>query len=133
MATINKVQKSIYDCLISQTGTNFLNLSGIYTYVEKNSEFPYVFISTNKVENLSTFSKEIYGYSIELNIFDKNTSNVYLLELAEDIKSIFSNISNFTTNNYDILDIKFKEINVGLEKDNTIWKSQIIFDFIILV
>ncbi|MDD2839833.1 MAG: hypothetical protein PHY80_01750 [Rickettsiales bacterium] len=67
---------------------------------------------------------------MEIYIFDKNTSNLYVLNLIEDIKLIFSDISNFETNNYNILDIKFKEINTTLENDNTIWKSKIIFDFI---
>lgn len=131
MTIINEVQKTIYNCLIQQTGINFLNIKGIFTYVEKNSDFPYIFVSTNKIEDLSTFSKKIYKYSIEIDVFDKNTSNSYILDLIEDIKSIFSNISNFTTNNYDILDIKFREINTTLENNNTIWKSQAIFDFII--
>ena len=78
MTIINEVQKTIYDCLSSQTGSNFLNLNGIFTYVEKNSEFPYIFISTRKIDDLSTFSKTIYNYSIEINIFDKNTRNNYI-------------------------------------------------------
>ncbi|HSQ98017.1 MAG TPA: hypothetical protein VLL98_04855 [Rickettsiales bacterium] len=131
MTEISEVQKTIYNCLNGQTSTNFSNLQGIFTYIEKNSDFPYIFISTNKIENLSTFSKNIYSYSIGVNVFDKNTSNSFVVSIAEEIKSIFSDISNFTTNDYEILDIKFKEINISLESNNTIWKSEINFEFII--
>lgn len=131
MTIINEVQKTIYNCLNGQTSTNFSNLEGIFTYIEKNSDYPYIFISINKIENLSTFSKNIYSYSIGINVFDKNTSNSFVTNITEEIQSIFSNISNFTVNDYKILDIKFKEINTSLESNNTIWKSEIIFNFII--
>jgi hypothetical protein len=131
MTIINEVQKTIFDCLSKQDGKNFLILNGIFTYIEKNSNFPYIFISINKAEDLSTFSKSIHSYLIGINVFDKNTTNSFITNISDDIKLLFSNISNFISINYEILDIKFKQITTLLESNNTIWKNEILFEFII--
>lgn len=130
---INNLKKSIYDCLSSQTSSSFSQLSGIFTYLEKNKAFPYIFISIENIEDNSTFSKNIYNYSVVIEIYDKNSSGNFVSNLAEDIKEIFANKSNLTSEYFSIIDIKYNKMNISLENDNTIWKSRIIFDFIISV
>lgn len=129
----NNLKKSIYDCLNSQTSSSFNQLSGIFTYLEKNKVFPYIFISIENIEDNSTFSKNIYNYSVVIEIYDKNSSGNFVSNLAEDIKEIFANKSNLISEYFSIIDIKYNKMNILLENDNTIWKSRIIFDFIISV
>lgn len=130
---INNLKKSIYNCLNSQTDSIFTELTGIFTYLEKNKAFPYIFISTENIEDNSTFSKNIYNCSVVIEIYDDNSSANFLGNLSEKIKEIFENKLNFVCEDFSIIDIKFNKMNILLENNNTIWKSRILFDFIISV
>ena len=129
----NNLKKSIYDCLGSQSNTPFTELTGIFTYVDKNQAFPYVFISVENMEDNSTFSKNIYTYSVSIEIFDKSLSSNFVMSISEEIKNLFKTISNFTTTDFSIIDVLFKENKISIENNNTIQESRILFDFIISV
>lgn len=129
----NNLKKSIYDCLSSQSNTPFSELTGIFTYVDKNQAFPYAFISIENVKDNSTFSKIIYTYLVSIEIFDKSLSSNFVMSVSEEIKNLFKTISNFTSSDFSIVDVLFKENKMSIENNNTIQKSRILFDFIISV
>lgn len=131
MILINKIQKSIYDCLTIQTSDNFQKLTGIFNYIEKNKNFPYIFISNGEVKNLSTFSKKLYSCFMNINVFDNDSSNSYAINLLEEIKQIFTIINNFNIIGYLIIDIKFSNIEIKLENDGKNWNGKISFEFIV--
>ena len=131
MIIVNNLQKSIYECLKSQNSAGFKKLTGIFNYIDKNTDFPYIFFSVRGVDDISSYSKNIYSCTLIINIFDKNTTGSFIINLADEIKIIFSNISNFSMQNCKILDIKSNNFKISLENNNTIWKGEI--DFNILV
>ncbi len=131
MIVINEIQKSIYNCLKSQNSDNFQKLKGIFNYLDKNIDFPYIFTNINSIEDLSTFSKNIYSCSISINIFDKNTTNSFVVGLADEIKNIFNNLNNFEINNFKIIDIKFNNFKIALENNNTIWQGELVYSIIV--
>ena len=117
MIVINRIQKAIYDCLKAQNSENFQVLKGIFNYLDKNTDFPYIFVNINNVEDLSTFSKNIYSCSVSINIFDKNTTNGFVVNLADEIKDVFYNLNNFDmddyeTDNFEVIDIKFENFKI---------------------
>ena len=127
----NKLQKCIYSCLKNRDSENFNRLVGIFNYMDKNTDFPYIFIAINKIDDLSNFTKKIYDFSIAINIFDKNTTNSFLFDIAEEIKAIFSDISTINSEDFAIMDIKFNSFNIEHEGDGMIWKGILSFNFII--
>lgn len=129
----NNLKKSIYDCLSSQSNTPFTELTGIFTYIDKNQAFPYVFISIENVKDNSTFSKSIYTYLVSIEIFDKSLNTNFVMSVSEEIKNLFKMLSNFTSTDFSIVDVLFKENKIIMENNNTIQKSRILFDFIISV
>lgn len=131
MIVINEIQKSIYNCLKSQESVNFEKLKGIFNYLDKNTDFPYIFTNINSMEDISTFSKSIYSCSISINIFDKNTTNSFVVNLADEIKNIFSNLNNFEIENFEIINIKFNNFKIALENNNTIWQGELAYTIIV--
>lgn len=129
----NNLKKSIYDCLSSQSNAPFTELTGIFTYVDKNQAFPYIFISVENMKDNSTFSKNIYTYSVSIEIFDKSLNTNFVMSVSEEIKNLFKMLSNFTSTDFSIVDVLFKENKITMENNNTIQKSRILFDFIISV
>jgi len=128
---INKVQEVLYNTIAEHTSDNFANLSGIFTYLDKNTVLPYIFISMGKVSDLSNFSENIYSYSIFINIFDKNTTNSFAINVMEETKEIFNNTSNFTSDEFSVIDIKFTDLFIERETSSDICKCGINVDFII--
>ena len=131
MIVINEIQKSIYNCLKSQNSDNFQKLKGIFNYLDKNTDFPYIFTNINAIEDLCTFSKDIYSCSISINIFDKNTTNSFVVNLADEIKNIFSTLNNFEMQNFKIMDIKFNNFKITLESNNTIWQGELVYNILV--
>ena len=131
MLILNKLQKTIYETLNNQTSDNFQKLTGIFNYVEKNKSFPYIFISSDEIKNLSTTSKEIYSVLININIFSNDTSNYYINCLVNEIRQLLKNPNNFNINDYLIIDIKFNSYQIKLENNGTIWNGNIKTTFII--
>lgn len=128
---VNKLQKAIYDCLKGQSTQNFNKLVGIFNYIDKNTDFPYLFISINKITDLSNFVKTIYDFEISINIFDRNSTNSFLFDISEEIKIIFANIYNINGEGFDIMDIRFKDFNVEQGDNGSIWKGILNFNFIV--
>jgi len=131
MLILNKLQKTIYETLNNQTSDNFQKLTGIFNYVEKNKSFPYIFISSDEIKNLSTTSKEIYSVLININIFSNDTSNYYINCLVNEIRQLLKNPNNFNIKDYLIIDIKFNSYQIKLENNGTIWNGNIKTTFII--
>ena len=124
---IDNLQKAILNCLNNQSSDNFLKLNGIFNYIDKNQELPYIFYFINNIKDCSTYSSKIYSCGLSINIYDKNTSSVYIVNLIEEIKNIFKNINNLSTKNLKIIDIIFNEANIMLENNNTLWKGELNF------
>jgi len=131
MLIVNEIQRSLYDRLKSENSQNFRKLTGIFNYLDKNMDFPYIFMDMSGMKNLSTFSETIYLYSTSIDIYDKNTSNSFVINLAEEIKNIFDTITNFKMNNLEMIDIVFNGFTIALEADNTIWKGELLYDIIV--
>ena len=55
------------------------------------------------------------------------------MSVSEEIKNLFKMLSNFTSTDFSIVDVLFKENKITMENNNTIQKSRILFDFIISV
>lgn len=124
---IDNLQKAILNCLNNQSSDNFLKLNGIFNYIDKNQELPYIFYFINIIKDRSTYSSKIYSCGLSINIYDKNTTSIYVVNLIEEIKNIFKNINNLSTKNLKIIDIIFNEANIMLENNNTLWKGELNF------
>lgn len=124
---IDNLQKTILSCLNNQNSENFAKLNGIFNYIDKNQELPYIFYFITNIKDYSTYTTQIYSCDLGINIYDKSTSSLYIINLIEEIKNIFKNIDNFSATNIKIIDITFNESNILLESNNTIWKGELNF------
>lgn len=124
---IDNLQKTILSCLNNQNSENFAKLNGIFNYIDKNQELPYIFYFINNIKDYSTYTTQIYSCNLNINIYDKSTSSLYIVNLIEEIKNIFKNINNLSTKNLKIIDIIFNEANILLENNNIIWKGELNF------
>ena len=122
---IDELQKIVLNCLNNQTSDNFKQLSGIFNYIDKNQKFPYIFYFINNIEDLSTYSKKIYSCDISINIYSKNQSSIYIVKMLEEIKNIFVNINNFSSDKISIIDILINKSDIILEENNSIWRGEI--------
>ncbi len=122
---IDELQKIVLNCLNNQTSENFKQLSGIFNYIDKNQKFPYIFYFINNIEDLSTYSKKIYSCDISINIYSKNQSSIYIVKMLEEIKNIFVNINNFSSDKISIIDILTNKSDIILEENNSIWRGEI--------
>lgn len=127
---IDELQKIVLNCLNNQTSENFKQLSGIFNYIDKNQKFPYIFYFINNIEDLSTYSKKIYSCDISINIYSKNQSSIYIVKILEEIKNIFVNINNFSSDKISIIDILINKSDIILEENNSIWRGEITFKII---
>ena len=127
---IDELQKIVLNCLDNQTSDNFKQLSGIFNYIDKNQKFPYIFYFINNIEDLSTYSKKIYSCDISINIYSKNQSSIYIVKMLEEIKNIFININNFSSDKISIIDILINKSDIILEENNSIWRGEITFKII---
>ena len=127
---IDELQKIVLNCLNNQTSENFKQLSGIFNYIDKNQKFPYIFYFINNIEDLSTYSKKIYSCDISINIYSKNQSSIYIVKMLEEIKNIFVNINNFSSDKISIIDILINKSDIILEENNSIWRGEITFKII---
>ena len=122
---IDELQKIVLNCLNNLTSENFKQLSGIFNYIDKNQKFPYIFYFINNIEDLSTYSKKIYSCDISINIYSKNQSSIYIVKMLEEIKNIFVNINNFSSDKISIIDILINKSDIILEENNSIWRGEI--------
>lgn len=122
---IDELQKIVLNCLNNQTSENFKQLSGIFNYIDKNQKFPYIFYFINNIEDLSTYSKKIYSCDISINVYSKNQSSIYIVKMLEEIKNIFVNINNFSSDKISIIDILINKSDIILEENNSIWRGEI--------
>ena len=122
---IDELQKIVLNCLDNQTSDNFKQLSGIFNYIDKNQKFPYIFYFINNIEDLSTYSKKIYSCDISINVYSKNQSSIYIVKMLEEIKNIFININNFSSDKISIIDILINKSDIILEENNSIWRGEI--------
>ena len=122
---IDELQKIVLNCLNNQTSENFKQLNGIFNYIDKNQKFPYIFYFINNIEDLSTYSKKIYSCDISINIYSKNQSSIYIVKMLEEIKNIFVNINNFSSDKISIIDILINKSYIILEENNSIWRGEI--------
>lgn len=120
---ITDLQKIIYDVLFS----NFTNIK-IFTHIEKNTDFPFVFIDIVNSKDISNFTEEIKNFEVEISIFDKNTTNSFALELGDKIEDILSIVENF--NDKNIIDVKFFGQTISMQSEKTIWQNKLKFNFI---
>ena len=127
---IDELQKIVLNCLDNQTSDNFKQLSGIFNYIDKNQKFPYIFYFINNIEDLSTYSKKIYSCDISINVYSKNQSSIYIVKMLEEIKNIFININNFSSDKISIIDILINKSDIILEENNSIWRGEITFKII---
>ena len=127
---IDELQKIVLNCLNNQTSENFKQLSGIFNYIDKNQKFPYIFYFINNIEDLSTYSKKIYSCDISINVYSKNQSSIYIVKILEEIKNIFVNINNFSSDKISIIDILINKSDIILEENNSIWRGEITFKII---
>ena len=122
---IDELQKIVLNCLNNQTSENFKQLSGIFNYIDKNQKFPYIFYFINNIEDLSAYSKKIYSCDISINVYSKNQSSIYVVKMLEEIKNIFIDINNFSSDRISIIDILINKSNIILEENNSIWRGEI--------
>lgn len=127
---IDELQKIVLNCLNNQTSENFKQLSGIFNYIDKNQKFPYIFYFINNIEDLSTYSKKIYSCDISINIYSKNQSSIYIVKMLEEIKNVFVNVNNFSSNKISIIDILVNKSDIILEENNSIWRGEMTFKII---
>jgi hypothetical protein len=113
------LQKNIYECLASCSSTNFSRLSGIFSHVDKNTPFPHILVGISGSKNLSNFAKKIFCYTLKIDVFDKSSSNLFVMEILDEIRNAI------------VIDaVSIKENPCKIELCDGIWRGGIEMDVI---
>lgn len=126
MNILSTLQKIIFEKL-----QNIENVT-IYTCPETNSTFPYITINMENVEIENNFSQNTYIIYFNISVFDKNESNLHILDLSNTTKEYLMELSNTQLNDFNIIDIYFNNLNLKLFNEiNSVWNAVLKFNIII--
>lgn len=96
----------------------------IFSYVEKNTSFPYGVINIENIVEENNFNYNLYKVSLNINIFDKNKSNVNIINIANKIKNNVINLIAISNDYFEILNILYDGSELKLYNDiEGIWSS----------
>jgi len=127
MQSIQKVQKAIYTIINSQSTGELANINGVFHYIPQETDFPYVYIGEGNCEDISNFKNQIFSINININVFDKNKSNIKTMTLCDEIRILLIDIDNLSIDNHSVLDSKLTKCEVSLENDGETWKGEMVF------
>lgn len=122
MSLINYVSSFLYNLLTSSNDSNINSLEGIYTsYLPKELNFPYLFIEYKNIKNCDNYGKNVYDIELNINIYDNQNSNSFILEIVETIENLINSI-----NDNNIIDTKVLKIEHNFNNDLVPFFSSII-------
>lgn len=127
MHIVQEIQKLIYSLLKDMN--NILNL---YSCPNKNVDFPYAIIETDKINVENNFNNNLYEITINIKIFDKNETNTQITNTANEIKKEILKLFNIEFKNYTIIDVISTIDNIRMYNElNSVWSEVLGFKFII--
>jgi len=106
MFILNIINNIIYKTLKESNDKNIKKLTGIYTYLPKNTIFPYLFIECTNINKNNDYLEDIYNISVCLNIYDNNNSNINILEIVNSVKNEILKINNDNIIDVNLINIK---------------------------
>ena len=122
MSLINYVSSFLYNLLTSSNDSNINSLEGIYTsYLPKELNFPYLFIEYKNIKNCDDYGKNVYDIELNINIYDNQNSNSFILEIVDTIENLINSI-----NDSNIIDAKVLKIEHNFNNDLVPFFSSII-------
>ena len=117
-------QKTIYQ--------NIKDDLNIFSYVEKNTNFPYGVVNIENVIEENNFNYNLYKISLNVNIFDKNKSNVNVINITNKIKNNILKLIGINNEYFEVLDISCSSNELKLYNDiEGIWSSILKLNIII--
>ena len=127
MKILNDLQKIIYNKLSNIEEIN------VFSCPEKNTNFPYLIINIDNIEIEDNFYNTSYSLILKLLIFDKNESNINIINISEKVKNnIIELNNNFLNNITKIININFINSELKLFNEiNSIWNMSINLNLII--
>ena len=109
-------QKTIYQ--------NIKDDLSIFSYVEKNTNFPYGVVNIENIIEENNFNYNLYRISLNVNIFDKNKSNVNIINITNKIKNNILKLIGINNEYFEVLDISHNSNELKLHNDiEGIWSS----------
>ncbi|GMO59281.1 MAG: hypothetical protein Ta2D_05000 [Rickettsiales bacterium] len=119
---MKNVLKIIYEKIVAHNSDDFSQLTGIFTCVPSNQKLPYIVITIVKANNISNFVEEIFLYDIKISVYTENNSNIFLLNVLNEIRDTIFDCEDF---------INIKEIETNIEnQSNDILCGNIIFNIV---
>lgn len=104
----------------------------IFSYVEKNTNFPYGVVNMENIIEEKNFNYNLYKISLNVNIFDKNKSNVNIINITNKIKNNILKLIGINNEYFEILDISYNNNELKLYNDiEGIWSSILKLNIII--
>lgn len=127
MHIVQEIQKLVYSFL-----KNMDNVLNVYSCPNKNVNFPYVIIETDKIEVENNFNNNLYEITVNIKIFDKNETNTQITNTASDIKNEILKLFNIELKNYTIIDVVSTIDNIRMYNElSSVWNEVLGFKFII--
>lgn len=127
MHIVQEIQKLVYSFL-----KNMDNVLNVYSCPNKNVNFPYVIIETDKIEVENNFNNNLYEITVNIKIFDKNETNTQITNTASDIKNEILKLFNIELKNYTIIDVVSTIDNIRMYNElSSVWSEVLGFKFII--
>lgn len=127
MNIIQKLQKLLYNLLSG----NKQNIK-VYSCSNKDINFPYIILEleTSKIEEF--FASKKHNVRISIKIFDKNETNMKIIEVTEEIRENLTKLLNTKIDNSTIVDIICESSSLEMYNGlNSVWNSNLKFKFVI--
>ena len=120
---INEFQKVVFNTL-----NNIDNLN-IYSCPRKNSNFPYLVMSVSNVTLENNFHCDNYFINLSISLYDKNESNLNIINLSKKVKDLLISLSNNKQEIFIIVDVNLNNMtNILFNDVNSVWNTTINFN-----
>ncbi|MDR0571711.1 MAG: hypothetical protein LBG48_02550 [Rickettsiales bacterium] len=103
-------------------------ISNIYLSPKRDSDYPYCIISVKDVKNNSNIKETVFSCLVSIDVYDKNTDNINLISISEEIKNNLDSVLNNQNSNFVVKHITFERGDLKLFNElNLVWKITLEF------
>ncbi len=120
---INEFQKVVFNTL------NTIDNLTTHSRPKKNSNFPYLVMRVSTVTLENNFHCDNYFINLSISLYDKNESNLNIINLSKKVKDLLISLSNNKQEIFIIVDVNLNNMtNILFNDVNSVWNTTINFN-----
>lgn len=91
-------------------------LKRIYLNIDQDGEFPCIYISAEKVKDISRNDSQMFEFEFDVNIYVKERSKLLLTQIAADVKLTLAKDNEYF-DHYEIIGMANSDVSFASAKD----------------